>query len=113
MAHNINRGNMAYVGKEPWHGLGKSVPPDVGAEQMIKAAGLDWLVEKRPARGATVVWARNKKLLQPRAVISPDDEVEYSRYEIVRPPYADQPDETVLGIVSAKYEPLQNRDAFA
>ena len=113
MAHNINRGNMAYVGAEPWHGLGKRAPADVSAEEMIKAAGLDWLVEKRPARGASVVWARDKQLLQPGATISPGDDVEYSRYEIVRPPYADQPHDTILGIVSAKYEPLQNRDAFA
>lgn len=113
MPHNINRGNMAYVGEEPWHGLGQRVPADVTAEEMIRAAGLDWLVEKRPARGAAVVWARKRELLKPGATISPDDEVEYSRYEIVRPPYTDQPQETVLGIVSAKYEPLQNRDAFA
>jgi len=42
---------MAYVGKVPWHGQGKSVPPDVNAEEMIQAAGLDWSVEKQPARG--------------------------------------------------------------
>jgi len=113
MAHNINHGNMAYVGEEPWHGLGKRVPANVSAEEMIKAAGLDWLVEKRPARGAAMVWARNPDLMEPGAVVGPQDEVKYSRYELVRPPYRGQPHETVLGIVSDRYEPLQNKDAFA
>lgn len=113
MAHNINRGNMAYVGEVPWHGLGKRVPANVSAEEMIKAAGLDWLVEKRPARGAALVWARNPSLMEPDAIVKPDDEVKYSRYELVRPPYQGQPLETVLGIVSHRYEPLQNRVAFA
>lgn len=113
MAHNINRGNMAYAGETPWHGLGTRVPAAVSAEEMICAAGLDWLVKKQPARGAAVVWARKPALLKPGATIGPVDEVEYSRYELVRPPYNGQPQETVLGIVSAKYEPLQNKDAFA
>lgn len=113
MAHNINRGNMAYVGDEPWHGLGKPVPSDVTAQEMIKAAGLDWLVEKRPARGASVIWARKPAHLTPGVVIPPDAEVRYNRYELVRPPYDGQPNETVLGIVTDRYEPLQNRDAFA
>jgi hypothetical protein len=43
---------MAYCGKVPWHGLGKQVPKGVTAEQMIRAASLDWEVELRPARGA-------------------------------------------------------------
>lgn len=113
MGHNINRGNMAYVGEEPWHGLGRNVPATVSAEEMIKAAGLNWVVEKRPARGATVVWAKNPRHLGPGAIIGPHDEVRYSRYELVRPPYHEQPEETVLGIVSSRYEPLQNQDAFA
>ncbi len=113
MAHNINRGNMAYVGKEPWHGLGKRVPSSVTAQEMIKAAGLDWLVQKRPARGASVIWARKPSLLKPGAVIPADAEVRYNRYELVRPPYDTQPNETVLGIVTDRYEPLQNKDAFA
>jgi phage/plasmid-like protein (TIGR03299 family) len=112
MAHNINRGNMAYVGEEPWHRLGKRVPANVTAHEMIKAAGLDWLVEKRPARGASVTWARKPAHLKPGADIPPDAEVRYNRYELVRPPHDGQPNETVLGIVSDRYEPLQNRNAF-
>jgi hypothetical protein len=40
---------MAYAGEVPWHGLGKEVPNDLTPEQMLKAAGLDWTVEKIPA----------------------------------------------------------------
>jgi phage/plasmid-like protein (TIGR03299 family) len=114
MAHGLNKNKaMAYAGDEPWHGLGQKVLPGVDAEEMMRAAHLDWKVLKRPARGASVAWAENRALLQPGAKIGPNDDVEYSRYELVRPGDKDQQEETVLGIVSARYEPLQNKDAFA
>lgn len=89
---------MAYYGKEPWHGLGKQVPKGVTAEQMIRAAGMDWGVELRPARGAGKI---NKK-------------GDYSRYEIVRipRPYTKE-NEVLFGVVSWRYQPLQNVEAFA
>ena len=37
--------SMAYYDKVPWHGLGKEVPKGVTADEMIKAAGLDWDVQ--------------------------------------------------------------------
>ena len=40
---------MAYAGETPWHSLGKRVPADLTPEQMCKAAGLDWEVERRIA----------------------------------------------------------------
>lgn len=45
MAHEVE--TMAYAGDVPWHGLGKPVPGDLTPAQMLKAAGLDWGVEKR------------------------------------------------------------------
>lgn len=52
MAHAIEMVNgkaqMAYVGDLPWHGLGTKLPQGVSPDQMMKAAGLDWEVEKRP-----------------------------------------------------------------
>jgi len=88
---------MAYHGDVPWHGIGKSVPMGLGAEQMIRAAGLDWAVELRPARGASKI---NRK-------------GEYSRYEVVRVPRpASRETEVLLGVVSRRYQPLQNADAF-
>jgi phage/plasmid-like protein (TIGR03299 family) len=53
MAHNLEIvdgvAQIAYAGETPWHKLGKKVPNDLTPEQMCKAAGLDWEVEKRQA----------------------------------------------------------------
>lgn len=88
---------MAYHGDVPWHGIGTPIPQGVTAEQMIYAAGLDWSVDLRPARGATKI---NKK-------------GEFSRYEVVRIPRpATKETEVLLGIVSRRYQPLQNVEAF-
>jgi phage/plasmid-like protein (TIGR03299 family) len=88
---------MAYYGEVPWHGLGMEVPKDLRAEEMIWAAGLDWKVELRPARGAKEI---NKKR-------------EFSRYEIVRVPRPNTKEHEVLfGVVSRRYKPLQNVEAF-
>lgn len=46
MAHEVE--TMAYAGATPWHGLGKPVPGDLTPAQMLKAAELDWKVEKLP-----------------------------------------------------------------
>jgi phage/plasmid-like protein (TIGR03299 family) len=88
---------MAYYGKVPWHGLGTSVPNGVAAEQMIQAAGLNWEVVLRPARGAREI---NRK-------------GEFSRYEVVRVPRPGANEtEVLLGVVSRRYKPLQNVEAF-
>lgn len=91
---------MAYVGKTPWHGQGKPVPADVTAKEMIQAAGLDWAVVKRPARGTKpTVNSRGKE--------------KFSRYELVRVPrLGSKEEEVVLGLVSDRYQPLQNSEAF-
>jgi phage/plasmid-like protein (TIGR03299 family) len=92
---------MAYVGEMPWHKQGRPVPPHISAAQMIQAAGLDWEVEKRPARGYPPIKKRGK----------PET---FARYEIVRLPRpGTQEQETVLGMVTNRYEPLQNVDAFS
>lgn len=94
MPANID--SMAYYGQVPWHGLGTQIPARADTDQMIVAAGLDWEVEARPARGA-------KK----------DKKDRYSRYEIVRLPRPHKAEqETLLGVTSRFYVPLQNREAF-
>ena len=88
---------MAYYGEVPWHGLGKEIPKGVQANEMIQAAGLDWKVDLRPARGAAKI---NRK-------------GEYSRYEVIRVPRTETEDtDVLLGIVSRRYKPLQNAEAF-
>jgi phage/plasmid-like protein (TIGR03299 family) len=93
---------MAYVGEEPWHGLGIRVEKGVRADAMIQAAGLDWEVVKRPARGSRPV----RKLRNGQDI--------YPRYELVRMPRAQsKEEEIVLGVVRDRYEPFQNKEAFA
>ena len=52
MAHEIEflngKATMAYVGEKPWHGLGFRVSSDISPEEMMKAAHLDWNVNKVP-----------------------------------------------------------------
>jgi phage/plasmid-like protein (TIGR03299 family) len=88
---------MAYYGEVPWHGLGTAVPQWVSAKEMIYAAGMDWQVKLKPARGAQRI---NRK-------------GEHSRYEVLREARPQSGEEDVLlGLVSRRYQPLQNVDAF-
>lgn len=83
--------HMAYAGDVPWHGLGKSVPNDLTPEQMLKAANLDWTVEKRnlffPDQNGQPVPTKAQALVR-----SSDDKV--------------------LTIVTEKWNPVQNLEAF-
>lgn len=97
MAHDLLHERMAFVGEVPWHGLGKQVPPEVSSAEMIKAAGLDWRVAKRPAPGARLVDKRKEK---------------YDRYAIWRDPTGEEKGAALLGLVGASYTPVQNEAAF-
>jgi phage/plasmid-like protein (TIGR03299 family) len=95
MAANVQ--TMAYYGEVPWHKLGTAVPQGVSAKEMIQAAGMDWRVDLRPARGAKEINSKG----------------EYSRYELVREGRPNVEEEDVLlGLVGRRYQPLQNVDAF-
>jgi len=97
MAHDLFRDHMAYVGAVPWHGLGVQVPEGIGAEDMCRAANLDWTVEKVPAPGARPL---------------PGKEDAFDRYLVMRARQPDEDADVALGIVGSGYEPLQNTDAF-
>jgi len=88
MSHLVEQ--MAYAGEVPWHGLGKKVPNDLSAEQMLKAAGLDWEVNKVPA----FITIDKKK-------------VDIGRSALVR-----SSDNTILDVVSKDWNPVQNATAF-
>lgn len=42
------RNNIAYVGKEPWHGLGTKLNPKTPYDIWLKEAGFLWTAEKAP-----------------------------------------------------------------
>mgnify|MGYP001163635944 CR=1 FL=1 len=86
---------MMYAKQTPWHGEGVYVgDEDVLSAQAIEASGLDWTVSKRA-------------LFSPAANGWDVTQIE-THVSLVR-----DTDEAVLGVVGAKYEPLQNYEAFS
>lgn len=103
MSHDLFRNRMAYVGEKPWNRLGKKVPAGTSCADFLNAAGLDWQVELVPARGAKS---------KPPSRTHP--EKRWSRYVIRRPPLEKEELEPVeFAMVSDRYVPLQNTEAFA
>lgn len=92
MSHEIE--SIAYVGETPWHGLGVYCGEEpMTSKEAIKAASLDWEVEKRP------LWTADSEG-------KPTLEVE-THMAVVR-----KTDDQKLGIVGANYVPVQNLDSF-
>lgn len=93
--HNIETASngqaaMAYSGNAPWHGLGQKVSPNATPKQMLKAAHLNWQVEKVPA------------------FIEVDGEkVPTGSQALIR-----STDKSILSMVSDNWHPTQNEDAF-
>lgn len=88
MAHMIE--TMAYAGATPWHGLGKQVPADLSPEQMLKAADLDWTVQKIPAFS----------------------KIDGSNINVGVSALVRSTDNKVLDVVSNDWNPVQNHEAF-
>ena len=91
MAHMLEHDkSMAYAGETPWHGLGVRVSNDISVDEMMKAAGLDWTVEKIP----TYATIGGKK-------------VQMDRSALVR-----SSDNTVFDLVPNDWNEVQNHEAF-
>ena len=87
MSANVE--TMFYVREKPWHGLGTRVEGALTSEEALVAAGLDWTVN-------------------PLAI--------YDQYGREIPGFkanTRDKDGAVLGIVTDKYQLVQNKDAFA
>ncbi len=82
---------MFYYKEVPWHRLGKQVTKVLKAEEAIIEAGLNWDVEIIP------LYHRYEG-----KVVKIEDRVATRRTT----------DRTILGIVTPKYSPVQNIDAF-
>jgi len=93
VAHNLATTNgktsFAYYGESPWHGLGQKLDAPATAQEAIMAAGLDFEVQLTPIATYDGLTVEGR-----RAV------VRYDKQE-------------VLGVVSDRYVPVQNRQAFS
>lgn len=96
MSHELEIVNgeaqMAYAGEVPWHGLGTKVDPDLTPYQMLKAANLNWRVDKLPL---TALTKNNESIEIPNHVALVRDS-----------------DSKVMSIISGDWEPVQNEEAF-
>lgn len=96
MAHELSIVNgeteFFYHGEKPWHGLGTQVDHLATAKEAIEAAHLDWIVEKRE-----IYFKDQEKFSFTKT----------NGYATVR---TDQ--NIPLGIVSDRYIPIQNSEAF-
>jgi phage/plasmid-like protein (TIGR03299 family) len=79
---------MMSLRETPWHGIGQVIQDAPSVEDGIKLAGLDWPVETRP------LFTADGRTVSHRAMVRASDE-------------------SILGVVGPKYQPLQNADAFA
>ena len=80
---------MAYTNEVPWHGLGNKVIHNSTPKEMLKAAGLNWRVDRVPlfAEGASEAIPGFAALQR-------------------------STDKRVLDIVGSRYQPTQNEDVF-
>ena len=90
MAHLLQ--SMAYVGAEPWHGLGQTLPANQSIETWAQAASMDWTICETPVRymseqsgalGAIMTFDEQKVLYRSdtKAALS----VVGGRYQVVQP----------------------------
>lgn len=85
MSANVE--TMFSVREKPWHGLGTIIQEACNSQEALRLAGLDWEVNQVP------VLYNGKATGHQFNVRSSDD--------------------SVLGVVGARYKPVQNADAFA
>lgn len=86
---------MMYAGAVPWHGFGTYVGEDnVYSEDVLRLAGLDWEVEKRPLLVQPTEGLITQNIETHRAVVRTSDQ-------------------SVLGVVGKGYTPLQNAKAVS
>jgi len=81
------------TGSPPWRGLGRDVQDAANSDEAIRLAGLDWRVEQWPI-----------------SAVAPDGWGTVAAKPFVANVRADT--RSVLGVVTRKYQPFQNRDAF-
>jgi phage/plasmid-like protein (TIGR03299 family) len=91
--------SIAYRNAPPWHGIGFNIQEIVSPNEMLKTAGLNWTVSKRPMFTAS----SSKFINEPVSydLLVPD------MYALVR-----DSDSKILGVCGPKYQPFQNTEVF-
>lgn len=89
MAHEVE--TMAWTGQVPWHGLGVQFSQDADVEEVVRAAGLDWKLERWPLV----------------ADLGDGEVVKTDRYAWIR-----DADRQVMAVSSADWRPLQPADTI-
>lgn len=97
MSHEVE--TMAYTNEVPWHGLGHYVADAPNVAGMLKAAKLNWKVERRPMMAGRYDSEGKPSFLTGSTV--PDFAA------LVR-----DSDNAVLDVVGSRYTPIQNLEAF-
>jgi phage/plasmid-like protein (TIGR03299 family) len=95
MSHDVDQSTgkpaIAYVGKKPWHGLGKKLPEGQPIEKWLKAAQLNWELNRLPVQ----YLAKGKhRTMEDRFVVARSDTYE------------------ALSIVSGDYQIVQPREVL-
>lgn len=97
MAHNLEMRNgkasFVAVGEKAWHGLGTYVDQAMTSQEVVEKANLDYEVAKTPI------------------YINPSQEVGNVEFSDIYATYRTDTNEP-LGLVTDKYQIVQNRDAF-
>jgi phage/plasmid-like protein (TIGR03299 family) len=93
--------SMFYVREVPWHGLGVRVEEALTSHEAISAAGLDWQVVQKPIYTSDFVCSIGN-------IHSSDKQLIPNYKANVR-----DSDNQVLGVVSDRYNVVQNEEAFA
>ena len=87
MAHLVQQ--MAYVGAEPWHGLGNRLPQQQSIDVWQKAAGMDWQIKETPVRfmadSAGSIHSFNEQKVLYRSDTKEALSVVSQRYQVVQP----------------------------
>lgn len=94
----------------PWHGLGTVVSEAPTSAEALKIAGLDWSVKKYPAaamlRAPEIHVDDNGTEVNKAPAVFSSASKDF--FVVVR-----ETDQKILGAVGNRWQPIQNRDAFA
>lgn len=95
MAHMIDGNSFAYVGAAAWHGLGVKVADGATGAEMLKAAGMEWRVQRRAIAMRPSDGSKDRMVTAAldgyRAIVRSDNDF-------------------VFQVASSGYEPVQNAE---